>query len=152
MGDKAVVRIKQDAETSVYVDLHAHWKGPHVAIDLRDGLNRGRWEQPNLAIKNILCEMVRGFEDDDARYGISAAVIDDKDAMDSDLLDVDRPLILVDFSAHTVTIEGNPPVSFTGYIELSDKVLLESMGGCSDGDECRVCEQRRKFYQEYPFT
>ncbi|RZU28916.1 hypothetical protein [Edaphobacter modestus] len=151
MGDKAVVSIKQETDgngPNLCINLHAHWKGPHVAIDLREGLNRGRWDQTGFLAKNILCEIVRGFEDDDCRHGISASVWTCSEDAEFDL---DRPLIMVDPAAQTVTIQGHPSIPFPEYIELSDEKLLTLMGGCLDGPDCPACASRREFYAQYPF-
>lgn len=130
MGDSAVVSIKQKSYgvgPDLLISLYAHWKGPHVAIDLREGLNRGRWTQTNFLAKNILCEMVRNMEDSDCHYGISASIY--KPSVDKEQFDSDRPLIIVDPEAKTVTIQGNPAISFEEYIDLSDEKLLTLMGG-----------------------
>jgi hypothetical protein len=152
MGDTAVVSIKQETQEgqpNVYIHLYAQWKGPHVAIDLREGLNRGRWDQPHFLGKNILCEMVRGKEDDDCYYGLSASIVGGSEEPNDAV--ADRPLITVEPSAQTVTIQGQPPIPFKEYIDLSDVDLLARMGGCSGGSDCPVCERRRAFYEEYRF-
>jgi hypothetical protein len=131
MGDTAVVSIKQETQEgqpNVYIHLYAHWKGPKVAIDLREGLNRGRWNQPEFLGKNIFCEIVRGMEDDDCHYGLSASIAGDSEEP-SDLFAVDNPLITVEPSAQIVTIQGHPPIPFKEYIDLSDVDLLARMGG-----------------------
>lgn len=152
MGDVAVVSIKQKSdgdEPNLFINLYAHWKGPHVAVDLREGLNRGRWNQTNFLAKNILCEMVRNMEDSDCYYGISASI--NNPDVDIEQFDLDRPLITVDPEAKTVTIQGNPAISFEEYVDLSDEKLLTLMGGCREGSECPSCEARREFYKQYPF-
>lgn len=160
MGDSALIMIKQAGQTaknSVYICLSAHWKGPHVAIDLREGLNRGRWSQPNFLAKNIFCEMVRGMEDDDSRFGLFASVVDDSSqnasSDDSDQEDsgVDRPMIKVDPTAETVTIYGYTALTFNEYIFLTDEELLTRMGGCHSAPDCSFCKQRRAFYEQYPY-
>jgi hypothetical protein len=103
--------------------------------------------------KNIFCEIVRGMEDDDCRYGLSASIVDDSEenASNEDGSDIDRPMITVDPSAETVTIDGYPAFPFNEYIFLTDEDLLTRMGGCPDGPGCLVCRRRRDFYEEYPF-
>ena len=102
MGDRGnVVVVERDhrsgAETG-RVYLYAHWGGWGLPERLQRALARcQRWSDGSYLARIIFCEMVRGAEDGETGFGISAS-----------LGDHDYPLLVVDPAGQTVSLEEEP--------------------------------------------
>ena len=102
MGDRGnVVVVERDhrsgAETG-RVYLYAHWGGWGLPERLQRALaRRQRWSDGSYLARIIFCEMVRGAEDGETGFGISAS-----------LGDHDYPLLVVDPARQTVSLEEEP--------------------------------------------
>ena len=82
MGDRANVYMLEGesrggSKTGVY--LYTHWGGtelPHVVQ--RALARRQRWDDSQYLARIVFCEMVRGYEDEETGFGISAGMGDNE--------------------------------------------------------------------------
>lgn len=72
MGDRRNVIIKDGR--GVGVALYTHWCGTELPEIIKTALaRRQRWDDTAYLARIIFCQMVKGSEDDETGYGISAA-------------------------------------------------------------------------------
>lgn len=89
MSDSATIFItegknEESKEEGVY--LYAHSAGSELARMVRKALSRKqRWDDPPYLARIIFCEMVKGYEDQESGFGISALQWDSA-----------KPIIVVD--------------------------------------------------------
>ena len=75
MGDRGNVKIIQWGEKPVY--LYTHWGGSELIETVKTALKRKqRWGDGPYLTRIIFCEMVKGYEEDERGFGISAAECD----------------------------------------------------------------------------
>ena len=117
MGARANIRVKQSTTKPSYVYLYSHWKGESLTIDLKQALARKqRWDDESYLARIIFCQMVKGYEAEETGFGISTEITDNN-----------FPVITVDPSKATVTIEGHKPIPFQDYIAMPDDDLQRLM-------------------------
>jgi hypothetical protein len=72
MGDRANVKIAG-------VHLYTHWGGSALPFVVRDSLKKKwRWEDETYLARIIFCDMIRGQEDGETGFGISAQMCDNE--------------------------------------------------------------------------
>lgn len=92
MGDRANIVI--DAGDGDCVFLYAHWSGSNLPFDLQAALQkRWRWDDASYLARIIFCQMVKGHEDDETGFGISAQLGDNE-----------HPLLVVDVPGQAVRL------------------------------------------------
>lgn len=95
MGDRANVYVK-DGNRGVY--LYTHWGGSELPGVVADALARRlRWDDGPYLTRIIFCEMVRGQEDSEYGFGISARMCDNE-----------HPIIVIDPRAQTIAYADEP--------------------------------------------
>lgn len=111
MGDRANICIK-DGSKEIY--LYTHWSGTKLPATLQRALARGqRWDDDAYLTRIIFCEMVKGQEDGETGYGISAT-----------LGDGDDRILIVDPRKQEVYVKGTlRRYSFQEYVELSEATI-----------------------------
>ena len=110
MGDRSHVfvaddRSRDDALLGVY--LYSHFGGDDLPIVVQTALaRRQRWADPPYLARILFCAMVRGVEDDEAGFGISATLGDNE-----------HLIIVVDCNSRRVTFCRPVPFESYGVLE-----------------------------------
>jgi hypothetical protein len=127
MGDRANVYVKmQYGEGGVY--LYSHWGGYALPQTLQTALQRHeRWDDDAYLTRIIFCQMVKGDEDGETGFGISAALCDNE-----------HPIIHVDPAAGTVSFRPEDEIAdepsgcswtFQEFCDLSEEELHKHWTG-----------------------
>ena len=75
MGDRGQVKVIQWKDKPVY--LYTHYFGSEVDEVVKRALRRKqRWTDGSYLTRIIFCEMIKGFEEDELGFGISAGIVD----------------------------------------------------------------------------
>ena len=117
MGDRANVFMKgYQEEPGVF--MYTHWSGYDLPVTVQRALQkRWRWSDPQYLARIIFCEMIKGQEDRETGYGLSAVVGDG----DYRVVQVDAYTQTVTFGKASGTLfipEGNT-YSFDEYVSLN---------------------------------
>jgi len=71
MGDRGVIRVLDRDGSGV--ELYTHWTGSTMHLALQRALAKEwRWNDASYLTRIIFCELVKGYEEEEAGFGISA--------------------------------------------------------------------------------
>ena len=120
MGDCANVYCVDEEKKGVY--LYAHWSGSKLPLTVQNALKREqRWDDGQYLNRIIFCEMIKGYEDGECGFGISATMGDNSHS----IIVVDAEKKQVGFANPDKEPECYVTWTFEEYIKLSEEDIFK---------------------------